>query len=116
MPGPEPPRRKRFQIHLSTAIVMMFVAGGIIWANRIPRIEKVFNPFTGGMMSVEMWCYGWPIESYGEIVDSTTQLHLRTVGSLMSVAFDLTVAICILLAVYIVCEWLIRLRAARKGA
>ncbi|HLX60085.1 MAG TPA: hypothetical protein VKX17_02265 [Planctomycetota bacterium] len=28
-----PPRRGRFQIHLSTAIVMMFVAGGIIWAN-----------------------------------------------------------------------------------
>jgi|SRR5579862_2296630 len=30
---PEPPRRARFQIHLSTAIVMMFVAGGLIWAN-----------------------------------------------------------------------------------
>jgi hypothetical protein len=29
----EPPRRKRFQIHLSTAIVLMFVAGGSIWAN-----------------------------------------------------------------------------------
>src|SRR5205085_59789 len=29
----EPPPRKRFQIHLSTAIVMMFVAGGLIWAN-----------------------------------------------------------------------------------
>ncbi|HLX59657.1 MAG TPA: hypothetical protein VKX17_00105 [Planctomycetota bacterium] len=30
---PEPPRRARFQIHLSTAIVMMFVAGGLMWAN-----------------------------------------------------------------------------------
>jgi hypothetical protein len=30
---PQPPRRKRFQIHLSTAVVLMFVAGGIIWAN-----------------------------------------------------------------------------------
>ncbi len=29
----EPPRRKRFQFHLSTAIVMMFVAGGLSWAN-----------------------------------------------------------------------------------
>jgi|SRR5579862_1564436 len=28
-----PPRRARFQIHLSTAIVLMFVAGGLIWAN-----------------------------------------------------------------------------------
>src|SRR5258706_11283086 len=25
MPGPEPPHRKRFQIHLSTAIAIMFV-------------------------------------------------------------------------------------------
>ena len=30
---PTPPPRKRFQIHLSTAIVMMFVAGGLMWAN-----------------------------------------------------------------------------------
>src|SRR5947207_2025952 len=34
----EPPRRKRFPLlkvrwHLSTAMVMMFVAGGLIWAN-----------------------------------------------------------------------------------
>src|SRR5258706_7108575 len=39
MPGPEPPRRKRFQIHLSTAIVMMFVAGAIIWANVRERVH-----------------------------------------------------------------------------
>ena len=38
----EPPPRKffRFQIHLSTAIVMMFVAGALIWANvRERRVE-----------------------------------------------------------------------------
>jgi len=29
----EPAPRKRFQIHLLTAIVMMFVAGTFIWAN-----------------------------------------------------------------------------------
>jgi hypothetical protein len=29
MPGPEPPRRKRFQIHLSTAGVTMVVAGAL---------------------------------------------------------------------------------------
>src|SRR5436190_193198 len=33
---PEPPRPKRFQIHLSTAIVLMFVAGALIWANSRP--------------------------------------------------------------------------------
>ena len=30
---PPPPRHARFQIHLSTAIVLMFVAGGLMWAN-----------------------------------------------------------------------------------
>ncbi len=33
-----PPPRKRFQIHLSTAIVMMFVAGALIWANVYARV------------------------------------------------------------------------------
>jgi len=30
---PETPRRRRFQIHLSTAVVLMFVAGGVLWLN-----------------------------------------------------------------------------------
>src|ERR1043165_3292538 len=30
---PTPPRRKRFQIHLSTAVVMMVGAGALIWGN-----------------------------------------------------------------------------------
>jgi hypothetical protein len=29
----EPPPRQRFQFHLSTAIVLMFVAGAVMWAN-----------------------------------------------------------------------------------
>src|SRR6266404_3214218 len=32
-PMPPPPRRARFQIHLSTPIVLMFVAGALSWAN-----------------------------------------------------------------------------------
>ncbi|HLX61853.1 MAG TPA: hypothetical protein VKX17_11270 [Planctomycetota bacterium] len=36
---PEPPRRARFQIHLSTAIVMMFVAGGLLQLNLRERVE-----------------------------------------------------------------------------
>ena len=38
----EPPRRKRFQIHLSTAVVMMIAAGGLIWANvRGRRVQAI---------------------------------------------------------------------------
>src|SRR5258707_1223606 len=35
----EPPPRKRFQIHLSTAILMMFVAGGFIWLNTRAQLD-----------------------------------------------------------------------------
>src|SRR5437868_13219387 len=41
---PTPPPRKRFQFHLSTAIVMMFVAGGLIWANvRGYKAEHIYG-------------------------------------------------------------------------
>jgi len=40
---PEPPPRKRFQIHLSTAIVMMFVAGALMWAIIIPEGQAVWQ-------------------------------------------------------------------------
>ena len=35
---PNPPPRKPFQIHLSTAIVLMFVASGLMWANVTERV------------------------------------------------------------------------------
>lgn len=41
---PEPPRPKRLQMHLSTAVVMMFVAGILIWANS-RRIEDTFESY-----------------------------------------------------------------------
>ena len=34
---PTTPRPKRLQIHLSTAVVLTFVAGGLIWANLYER-------------------------------------------------------------------------------
>lgn len=49
---PESPRRSRFQIHLSTAVVLMFAAGGILWANlaerRVPQdpvMDRDINDF-----------------------------------------------------------------------
>ena len=50
-----PPRRARFQIHLSTAIVLMFVAGGLIWANVRGRfVPKIGAAFRYGMIDKEM--------------------------------------------------------------
>src|SRR5580765_8505531 len=44
----EAPPRKRFQIHLSTAIVLMFVAGALIWANIRPTRLEPDKVFIGG--------------------------------------------------------------------
>src|SRR5690349_20011862 len=62
-PMPTPPPRKRFQIHLSTAIVMMFVAGGMIYANSIDRGPYESRKYSGGQSVEFSECvssYGWP--------------------------------------------------------
>lgn len=49
---PDSPPRHRFQIHLSTAIVLMFVAGGIIWTNVYRRhVETIGLAFQTGSPS-----------------------------------------------------------------
>src|SRR5204863_6185967 len=66
---PTPPPRKRFQIHLSTAIVMMFVAGGFTWANFVPK--RSYSSWINGreLNWKESWAYnttafyGWPFSA-----------------------------------------------------
>lgn len=48
------PKRRFWQIHLSTAIVTMFVAGGLLWAN----IRNEVRHFKGGGFVVYV---GWPV-------------------------------------------------------
>src|SRR5690349_17606469 len=37
------PKRRWFQFHLSSATVLLLVAGGIIWLNTISSIENIEN-------------------------------------------------------------------------
>ena len=99
---PEPPRRKRFQIHLSTAIVMMFVAGALIWANTRNQVDDAnFKEFV----------VGWPNHAVIKIVQNENAgIYYR------NIIIDLWIAFTILYFSYRFCEWLIRRRAARKGA
>ncbi len=60
-----PPPRKRFQIHLSTAIVTMFVAGALIWANIIP--QKRSGRLGEADWYIEIW-YGRPFECVVRVV------------------------------------------------
>jgi hypothetical protein len=126
----EHPRRRRFQIHLSTAVVMMFVADGLIWANvrtnnwqHLAQIELEAQDerrrtveYLSGSPTFHQMMYGpdhgWPRTAYR----SPHSHSIRQDGwDFMSAAIDLIVAITILLATWFLCEWQIR-RAARKGA
>jgi hypothetical protein len=113
---PESPQRKRFQIHLSTAIVMMFVAGALIWANvkpnAIPRLVPKQPRFRSG--------FGWPCEAIrktsdfeftGEGPDITFDFKETYYPSYLMIAFNLAAALFILFFVAFLCEWLIRRRA-----
>jgi hypothetical protein len=123
---PEPPRHKRFQVHLSTGIVMMFVAGGILWANITPRITRcitVHEKFKNEMECLNL-SYGWPREVYfeGDFIISDSDKPFR--GALNYIPIQLAkrlsvnvaIALAILFSVWFACEWRIRRRAARKEA
>jgi hypothetical protein len=118
---PEPPRPKRFQIHLSTAIAMMFVAGGLTWAN--VRINKSTDQRAllkaAGADDVYMLCErGWPLtchEALVYVINIDRSEGWGLAGS-ESNWINLLAAFTALILVWLVCEWLIRRRAARKEA
>jgi len=55
------PKRRWFQFHLATAVVMMVAAGGILWACLQPIVTGTFSTSFTTIEDVE---YGWPIPIY----------------------------------------------------
>ena len=125
---PTPPPRKRFPLltvrwHLSTAIVMMFVAGAILGANLRPT--SVVPPDSEAQLksdppiTIECYCsYGWPclVWDAPEFIDVDQEYgHYRANWNIKMVVIDVLAALAILFAVWFLCEYLIR-RAAQKGA
>jgi hypothetical protein len=56
---PEPKRRRWLQLHLSTCIVLMFVAGGLLWANTRPA--SIAPDICMGPGPFPQCAYGWPV-------------------------------------------------------
>jgi hypothetical protein len=136
----EIPRRKRFQIHLSTAIVMMFVAGGLMWANSILSklsftlkgdstatecIRGIIKENPASPMRIENVGRGYPffISYEVQLYDVTGERTISSVESrnvvseefITAAAIDSTIALCVVVAVWFICEWLIRRRASRNA-
>ena len=125
---PEPPRRKRFQFHLSTAIVMMFVAGGIMWLNVHMRIQRIdfqvsshwqwyYVPKQGWpIIALERYPYKLSVPSYPiiEVFMNHTENYTIWEWQPIALCLDFLVALLLISLTWFVCEWRIRRNTARK--
>jgi len=130
----QPARKRRWlQFHLSTAIVLMFVAGGLLWANTKERVycsQGVIwdhkNPRLGGCWFEYVRGYGFPfafvqsLYSESGTYPGSGAFNLRPRASADrwdwlwgSLALNALVALAVLLATGVSCEWYIRRRAAQ---
>ena len=105
----EQPKRRWFQFHLSTAIVLMFVAGGLLWLNMRPPTQWLEKD---GLNQQLVCCRGsgWPVAKtayYGGVPppknwEKEVQVNA---GVICANAF---LAGLMLLLTGMVCEWLLR--------
>jgi len=127
-----PKKRPLFQIHLSTCNVLMFVAGGLMWANLTPRTywttfaaSNCVGPVRGAST-----CYGWPMPCFirleaSQVPEGVTPFNIGEFGLRFSdgtyyvddmtfeIPIDVTVNASILLFTVFVAEWLARRRERR---
>ena len=123
------PKRAWLQIHLSTAIVLMFISGGLIWANCQVAVDKEFicrlpaiHTFVDGNGEVRTRMgpindapfkvynnYGWPKTMITtDDIDKTP--YWKVANTLINTVCGL---LCLLFSAAF-CEWLIHRREARK--
>src|ERR1043165_9561061 len=107
--------RKWLGGHLSAAVVLMIAAGGLIWAN--VRERKIISPssFIGPSFYQLEGLHGWPWHALRVNPNIDNSKRGNIVYDSSMIVWDAMAAIAILFAVWFVCEWLIRHRAARKG-
>ena len=97
------PKRKFWQFHLSTAVLMMFATGGVLLAN---HREYEFTP--GSIMGERNYPKtgsGWPFN-----IESSQILDFRSAYIL----FNVGTGVCIVIGLGVASEYLLRRREARK--
>src|SRR6266404_4090313 len=125
------PARKRqiFQVHLSTAIILMFAAGGILWAN---CVEWTLVNHDSGILTISnaeftLRCRGFPVPIVYRIARGPEffsgyelnaikwrAVHPENYIRLDHAAFDAFLAGSVLFAIWVFCERRIRHRSAPK--
>ncbi|HLX64732.1 MAG TPA: hypothetical protein VKX17_25905 [Planctomycetota bacterium] len=110
----KPARKRRFfQVHLSTAIMLMFAAGGLLWANSTKYFDETDKGHQVGCRGFPfaMW---WSDNRLERDFGPLSWMNHDPVFSLPMAALDSFIAAVILFAVWFVCEAWIHRRAARE--
>ena len=113
----QPKKRPWFQVHLSTAVVLMFVAGGIMWANLSGEFAVLPKIYLGCPKSYRYDGFGWPFRVFVEYYDFTPPTGEIMATRLMlydAVCKNVLVGVVILNLVLLVCEWRIRRQPYRS--
>jgi hypothetical protein len=110
----EAPRSRRFQFHLSTAIVLMFVAGGLMWGNVLPNKDWSWegHGFGWPWINMEVQSTRHVITPRGTLIGGPTETFVHWTALWNDIVFWFF----ILFVVWFVCEWLIRRRATHPRA
>ena len=126
----EKPKRKFWQLHLSTAIIAMLVFSAFSCLNFIPLNVYKYN--LG--QRVDNYVYGWPVEivirqysnAVGDFFFFRVNFNYQRTGiywlpypasfpkALVFIGLNICVALFSTLTAVFICEWLIRRREGRK--
>lgn len=121
-------RRRLWQIHLSTAVVVVLVSGTLLGINmRPPRVisaEGKVNKYGGLWIAVEYQVDGWPFATQGVTTlytSYTESANIRKyaearIGNEVPIPFNFknfAAAIAIVLAVAVMSEFILRRRESR---
>jgi hypothetical protein len=120
VPAPDrpPPKRRFWQIHLSTAVVMMVVAGFLAFLN---FSKETFNlgerPYNYFRSSEQFESYGWPWKWLTRQEGTVQDFELRPMAGrpwefkLLSLTGSMVVALLMLTGTAVALEYLIRRRS-----
>lgn len=117
-PPEAPKKRAWFQLHLSTCVVLMVVAGVLVWANCIYRDLGIFEKYEQAGKEVEsrIMSYGWPFPLRQRIEPDPDRMmgFVKETWHVGSFMMNALVALAILALIAIACECVIRRRARRS--
>jgi hypothetical protein len=112
----QPKKRARFQVHLSTAIVLMFVSGLILRANIRGATGRFVVEDTDGKNTQASYLFGWPVQKEnmeyrgGDIGDINKYFGDWVFPPFVHYLCDTFIALLILFSVWFICERWIRWR------